>query len=79
MAHTRGQLGRQQRPVALPGDHQLPAVGRRGRPGEGIDRLADDSTRVALSGDVAGWADDTGLWTQMDRFLEVTARSIGAA
>ena len=44
-----------------------------------IDRLADDPTRVALSGDVAGWADDTGLWTQMDRFLEVTARSIGAA
>lgn len=42
-----------------------------------IDRLADDATRVALSGDVAAWADATGLWAQMDRWLEVTARSIG--
>lgn len=43
----------------------------------GIDRLADDATRVALSADVAAWADEVGLWTQMDRWLEVTARSIG--
>ena len=43
----------------------------------GIDRLADDATRVALSGDVTAWADATGLWSQMDRWLEVTARSIG--
>jgi glycosyltransferase involved in cell wall biosynthesis len=43
----------------------------------GIDRLTDDATRVALSGDVAAWADATGLWSQMDRWLEVTARSIG--
>jgi glycosyltransferase involved in cell wall biosynthesis len=43
-----------------------------------IDRLADDTTRVALSADVAAWADAVGLWTQMDRFLAVTAQSVGA-
>ncbi|HMG42345.1 MAG TPA: glycosyltransferase family 4 protein [Acidimicrobiales bacterium] len=42
-----------------------------------VDQLTDDATRVALSADVAGWANETGLWSQMDRFLEVTARSIG--
>jgi glycosyltransferase involved in cell wall biosynthesis len=43
-----------------------------------IDRLADDAARVDLSADVAAWARDTaGLWSQMDRFLEVTATSIG--
>jgi len=42
-----------------------------------IDRLADDATRVGLSADVAAWADEVGLWSQMDRFLAVTARSVG--
>ncbi|HEY8544343.1 MAG TPA: hypothetical protein VIL36_04815 [Acidimicrobiales bacterium] len=64
----------------------LAQVGVDGDGGEGaivagiaasVDRLADDATRVALSADVAAWADATGLWSQMDRWLEVTARSVG--
>ena len=43
-----------------------------------LDRLTDDATRVALSADVAEWATATGLWSQMDEFLTVTARSIAA-
>jgi hypothetical protein len=42
-----------------------------------IDHLADDATRVALSADVAAWADQVGLWSQMEKFLAVTARSVG--
>ena len=33
---------------------------------------------VVLSADVAEWATATGLWSQMDEFLAVTACSIAA-
>jgi len=61
--------------VGVPGEGDEPAIVA--GIAASIDRLTDAAARVALSGDVAAWADATGLWSQMDRWLEVTARSIG--
>ena len=63
------------RQVGVPGDTDEPGIVA--GIAASIDRLTDDATRVALSTDVAGWADEIGLWDQMDRFLAVTAKSIG--
>jgi glycosyltransferase involved in cell wall biosynthesis len=66
------------RQVGVPGD----SVGSRGEAAivagiaASIDRLSDDATRVALSADVSDWANRTGLWSQMDTFLDLTERSI---
>ena len=63
------------RQVGVPGDTDEQAI--IAGIATSIDRLTDDATRVALSTDVASWATEVGLWDQMDRFLAVTARSIG--
>jgi hypothetical protein len=44
-----------------------------------IEALSDDDLRRRLAEDARSWARTTGLWTTMDRFLDVTAQAVKAA